>query len=51
VIPRVTGRSADEVAARMEEFRASGAEGFVLSFGTEPAHAVAAMREFAQRYR
>ena len=51
VIPRLTGASADEVAAQTEEFRAAGCDGVVASFGTEPERAVVSMREFVERYR
>ena len=50
VVPRLTGASADDVAAQVEAFRAAGAEGAVVSFGTEPERAVASMREFAERH-
>jgi probable F420-dependent oxidoreductase len=48
VVPRITGASADEVASTIEELRAAGCEGAVISFGTEPERAVASMREFAE---
>jgi alkanesulfonate monooxygenase SsuD/methylene tetrahydromethanopterin reductase-like flavin-dependent oxidoreductase (luciferase family) len=51
VIPRLAAGSASEVAAQIEEFRAAGYEGVVANFGTEPDRAVAAMQEFAERYR
>jgi probable F420-dependent oxidoreductase len=50
VVPRITGASADEVKARIEELRAAGCEGAVVSFGTEPERAVASMREFADAH-
>jgi probable F420-dependent oxidoreductase len=50
VVPRLTGASAEEVAAAVEFFRAAGCEGAVVSFGLEPERAVGSMREFAERH-
>jgi probable F420-dependent oxidoreductase len=44
VVPRIT---ADRAA--IEEFQATGCEGVVASFGSDPQRVVAAMREFAPR--
>jgi probable F420-dependent oxidoreductase len=51
VIPRVSVASAEQGARRIEAFREAGCDGAVVGFGTEPGHIVAAMREFADRYR
>jgi probable F420-dependent oxidoreductase len=51
VIPRLPAGSAAENAAQMEEFAAAACEGVVANFGNEPDGAVAAMREFVERYR
>jgi probable F420-dependent oxidoreductase len=51
VIPRISGPSAAAVAAKIDQYRETGCEGVVASFGTEPIRAVAPMREFADRYR
>jgi probable F420-dependent oxidoreductase len=51
VVPRISGRSPEEMAQRIDEYRDAGCEGVVASFGTEPDRAVASMREFAARYR
>jgi probable F420-dependent oxidoreductase len=51
VIPRFTGGSADEVAAKIEDFEAAGCEGVVASFGTQPKRAIETMREFRGRDR
>jgi probable F420-dependent oxidoreductase len=51
VIPRLTGGSADEVAAQIEAFEEAGCDGVVASFGTEPQRAVESIRDFAARYR
>ena len=50
VIPRVTGETAGQVAARVDEFVAAGAEGAVLSFGLDPDRAIASMREYARSF-
>lgn len=49
-VPRLTGASADDVAAQVEAFRAAGCDGVVASFGTEPGRAIASMREFAEHH-
>jgi probable F420-dependent oxidoreductase len=51
VVPRLTGASADAVAAQTDEFRAAGCDGVVVSFGTEPERALTSLREFAERHR
>lgn len=50
VIPRLTGGTADEVAAQVDSFRAAGCDGVVASFGTEPERAVQSMHEFSRHY-
>ena len=51
VVPRISGRSPEQMAQHIDDYRAAGCEGVVASFGTEPERAVASMREFAARYR
>ena len=51
VIPRITGRSASEVAEKVDALRDAGAEGAVASFGADPQRAVAELRAFATSYR
>jgi probable F420-dependent oxidoreductase len=50
VVPRITGDTAAEVAARVDEFTEAGAEGAVLSFGLDPDRAVSSMREYANSF-
>jgi probable F420-dependent oxidoreductase len=47
IVPRMTGAGPDEVARRVEAFRDAGADGAVVSFGTEPSRAVESLRRFA----
>jgi probable F420-dependent oxidoreductase len=49
VIPRVAVESAAAAEAKLAELEGVGCEGAVLSFGTEPGPAVAAMHELAER--
>jgi probable F420-dependent oxidoreductase len=51
VVPRLPGASAAELARQIEAFAAAGCEGVVASFGTEPARAVASLRELARSVR
>ena len=49
VIPRLSAASAEAIASRAEELRAAGCDGVVANFGSEPARAIEAMRDFAER--
>jgi alkanesulfonate monooxygenase SsuD/methylene tetrahydromethanopterin reductase-like flavin-dependent oxidoreductase (luciferase family) len=48
VVPRISGPSAAEVAAKVDQYRDAGCEGVVASFGTEPSRVVASMQELAR---
>jgi probable F420-dependent oxidoreductase len=50
-IPRVSGRSADDVAEKVEAYLGAGCEGAVVAFAGPPERILASMREFAPRYR
>jgi len=47
IVPRTGGADADDVARQVEAFREAGADGAVVSFGTEPDRAVESLRRFA----
>jgi probable F420-dependent oxidoreductase len=48
VVPRTSGAGPDEIAAQVEALRDAGADGAVVSFGTEPDRVVESMRAFAR---
>ncbi len=51
IVPRVSGETAAEVAAKVEAMEGAGADGAVISVGLEPERAVESLRELARTWR